>query len=49
MQQNNKRRLCIDKDETINYIITECSKFAQKEYKSRHDWVGKVIYTELCK
>ena len=22
---------------------------AQKEYESRHDWVGKVIYWELCK
>ena len=21
----------------------------QKEYKSRHDWVGKMIYLELCK
>ena len=22
---------------------------AQKEYKARHDWVGKVIYWEMCK
>ena len=22
---------------------------AQKKYKSRHDWVGKVIHWELCK
>ena len=22
---------------------------AQKEYKARHDWVGKVIHWELCK
>ena len=22
---------------------------AQKEYKTRHDWVGKVIYWKLCK
>ena len=28
---------------------TICSKLAQKEYKTRHDWVGKVIYWELCK
>ena len=21
----------------------------QKEYKTRHDWVGKVIYLEMCK
>ena len=22
---------------------------AQKEYKTRHDWVGKVIHWEICK
>ena len=31
-QQNNKCKLCGDRDETINYIISECSKLAQKEY-----------------
>ena len=36
-------------DETINHIISECSKLAQKEYKARHDWVGKVIHWEMCK
>ena len=40
-QQNSKCRLCGDRDETINHIISECSKLAQKEYKARHDWVGK--------
>ena len=29
-----------DRDETINHIISECSKLAQKVYKTRHDWVG---------
>ena len=27
------------------HIINECSK----EYKTRHDWVGKVIHKEMCK
>ena len=36
-QQNSKYRLCGDRDETINHIISECSKLAQKEYKARHD------------
>ena len=36
-QQNSKCRLCGDRDETINHMISECSKLAQKEYKSRHD------------
>ena len=39
--QNSKCRLCSDRDETINHIISECSKLAKKEYKTRHDWVGK--------
>ena len=48
-QQNSKCRLCGDRDETINHIISECSKLAKKEYKARHDWMGKVIHWEMCK
>ena len=48
MQQNSRCRLYGERDETINHIISKCSKFAQKEYKSRHDWVDKVIHWELC-
>ena len=48
-QQNSKCRLCVDRDETINHIIYECCKLAQKEYRTRHDWVGKVIHWEMCK
>ena len=48
-QQNSKCRLCGDRDETINHIISECSKLAQKNYKARHDWVGKGIHWEMCK
>ena len=46
-QQNNKCRLCGQRDEMINHI-SECSKLAQKEYKTRHDCMGKVIHWELC-
>ena len=31
-QQNSKCRLCGDRDETINRMIHECNKLAQKEY-----------------
>ena len=48
-QQNSKCRLCSDRDETINHIISEFSKLAQKEYKARHGWVGKVIHWEMCR
>ena len=43
-QHNSRCRLCSDRDETNNHIISECSKLAQKEYKTNHDWVGKMIH-----
>ena len=46
-QQNSKYKFCGVRDETINHIISECSKLAQKGYKTRHDWVGKVIHWEV--
>ena len=49
IQQNSKCRLCGDRDETINHIINESSKLAQREFKARHDWVGKVIHWEMYK
>ena len=48
-QQISKCRLCGDRDETINHIISVSRKLVQKEYKTRHDWMGKVIHWELCK
>ena len=48
-QQNSKCRLCSDSDETINHIISECSKLAQKEYKARLDLIDKVIHMEMCR
>ena len=47
-QRNSKYRLCGDRNETINHIISECSKLALKEYKARHNWVGEVIHWEMC-
>ena len=43
-QQNNKCRLWDERDEVINHIMSKCSKVAQKEYKSRHERVRKVIH-----
>ena len=43
-QQNSKYTLCGDQDETINHMISECSRLEQKEYKTRHGWMGKVIH-----
>ena len=36
-QENSKCRLCGDKGKTVNHIISECGKMAQKEYKRRYD------------
>ena len=43
-QQNSKCRSCGDRDKTIN-----AATLTQKEYNTRHDWVGKVVNYELCK
>ena len=47
-QQNIKCRLYGERNEKINQIISESSKLTQKEYKTRHVWLGKVIHWELC-
>ena len=36
----------VEADETVN---REYNKLVQKEYQTRHAWVGKVIHLELCK
>ena len=48
-QQNSRCRLCGDRDEMINHIISEHNKLVQKVYKTRHAWMGDVIHWELCK
>ena len=40
---------CEEKDERVNHILKKCSKLVQKKYKTRHDWVGKIIHWELYK
>ena len=49
LQQNSRYRLCGDRDETVNHTISECRKLTLKEYKTRRDWVGKIIHWDLCK
>ena len=49
MQQNCRCRLCDDRQETINHIVSECCKLAQKDSKTKHDYVGNVIHRGLCK
>ena len=48
-RQNSKYRLCGDREETANHMISKCSKLAQRESKTRHEWLGKVIHWEMCR
>ena len=44
-----RRRISRVGYKTIDHIRSEFSKLAQKEYKSKHDWLEKVIDRKLCK
>ena len=48
-QENSKFTLCNNRDETIDLIISKGSKLSHKEYKTRHDWFGKVIHWKMWK
>ena len=37
-------RLCRKVDESIDHIASGCSKLAQKEFKRRHDNLGKIVH-----
>ena len=41
--------LCSDIDEIIHHVLSKYRKRTEKEYKTKPDWVEKVIYWELCK
>ena len=41
-------RLCGKRGETVQHIISECEKLAQREYKRRHDKVAKKVHWDLC-
>ena len=43
-QGNSLCRVCRKVDESIDHIVSGCSKLAQKEYKIRHDNLGKIVH-----
>ena len=49
-QAEHKCRLCGKVDETVRHILCECPMpyVRTKEYKRRHDWVGRKINWEVC-
>ena len=48
-QEQSKCRKCGERDETVNHLVSECSKMAQREYKRRHDWVARRVHWEVCR
>ena len=42
-------RMCRKVDESIDHIVSGCSKLAQKEYKRRHDSLGKIVHWKLAR
>ena len=41
-QGDSLRRVCRKVDESIDHIVSGCSKLVQKDYKRRHDNLGKI-------
>ena len=41
--------VCRKVDESIDHIVSGCSKLAQKEYKRRHDNLGKIVHWKLAR
>ena len=46
-QEDSLCRMCRKVDESIDHIVSGCSKLAQKEYKRRHDNLGKIVHWKL--
>ena len=42
-------RLCAEKEETVDHIISACPTIVNTEYLQRHDRVAKFIHWTLCK
>ena len=41
--------MCGKRGESIQHIVAECEKLAQRDYKRRHDNVAKKVHWDLCR
>ena len=48
-QRDSLGRVCRKVDESIDHIVSGCCKLAQKEYKRRHDNLGKIVHWKLAR
>ena len=46
---DSKFRLCKVKEETIDHLVSSCSKIAQTDYKERHDKFASMLHWNLCR
>ena len=42
-------RMCGEKGESVRHLTSGCKKLAQREYKSRHDNVTRIVHWTLCR
>jgi hypothetical protein len=45
---SSKCRLCKEREETVDHLVSACSKIAQTEYKARHNKVATMLHWSLC-
>ena len=41
--------MCKLKEETIDHLVSSCSKIVQTHYKKRHDKVASMLHWNLCR
>ena len=47
--KNSKCRICGKAQESVNHVLSECSKLDQNEYKRRHCSFGTKIHWKICR
>ena len=40
--------LCWENGQSLGHLISECTKFAEREYKRRHNNVARIIHWSIC-
>ena len=48
-QKDTLYTLCKKADESIDHVVSGCSKLAQKGYKIRHDNLGEIVHWKLAR
>ena len=47
--EDSQCRLCKEKEESVDHLVSSCSKIAQTDYKERHNKVATMLHWNLCK